>query len=94
MPLNDLANPNGKKVQNNWYLANLYLQVFPAEGKQTADVEFMIDNAVCWDGALTCDPVADPEAPKKSLANDPIRNAKPPADKPRPAEPKADAPKP
>lgn len=92
--LNDLANPDGRKVQNNWYLDNLYLQVFPAEGKQNTDVEFMIDNAVCWDGELACDPTADPDAPKKSLASDPIWNARKPVEVPKPEAPKADTAKP
>ena len=91
LAMNDLTN-GARHVQNNWFLANIYIQVFPAEGKQNQDVELMLDNAICWDGALTCDPLIDPEAAKKSLAADPIWNAKEPPKKVE--EPKAEAPKP
>ncbi len=78
--MNDLANGANPSatVQNNWFLANIYIQVFPAEGRTVNDVEFMIDNAVCWDGDLVADPCVDPQAAQKALALDPIWNAKPP----------------
>ena len=72
---------SGNKVQNNWFLSNIYMQVWPADGKENKDVEFMIDNAVCWDGELKIDPCSDPDAAKKSLADDPIWNAKKPEPK-------------
>ena len=76
--MNELINDQAAKIQNNWYLANLYIQVWPAEGKAEKDVEFMLDNTVCWDGELKNDPLTDPDAPQKALTEDPIWNAKPP----------------
>ena len=76
--MNELTNDQAAKVRDNWFLANLYIQVWPAEGKAEKDVEFMLDNTVCWDGQLKNDPLADPDAPQKALAVDPIWNAKPP----------------
>ena len=77
--MNELALPNEpeKTLKNNQFLANIYIEAYLAEGKERKDAEFMIDNPVCWDGQLACDPTADPEAPAKALANDPIWNAKP-----------------
>lgn len=77
--MNELTNSQEAKARNNWFLANLYIQVWPAGGKTEKDVEFMLDNTVCWDGELKNDPLTDPDAPQKALADDPIWNAKPPA---------------
>jgi len=66
------------KVQNNWFLGNIYLQVTPASDKNPKDVEFMIADTICWDGILKNDPLTDPDAPEKALAEDPIWNAQKP----------------
>lgn len=69
------------KLQNGDFLANLYLQVLPADGKTDAEVEFRIDNTICYDGELKHDPFTDPDAAKKALQDDPVWNAQPPVEK-------------
>ena len=77
--MNDLADPKdaARKLKDGDFLANMYLVVTSAEGKAEKDVEFLIDDIICYDGELKHDPFADSDAPKKALAEDPVWNAKP-----------------
>ncbi|KPK84335.1 MAG: hypothetical protein AMJ81_05890 [Phycisphaerae bacterium SM23_33] len=78
--LADLADPKdaSKKVQNGWFMANIYMVVEPAEGAQKKQVQLLVDDVICYDGVLKHDPFQDPGAPRKALADDPIWNASPP----------------
>ena len=77
--MNDLTDPkSAKTLKNGDFLANIYLVVLPADGKTENDVEFLIDDAICYDGELKHDPFKDPLAPQKALEDDPIWNAKKP----------------
>lgn len=79
----DLHHPKdpSKTAQNGWFMANVYMVVEPAEGRQSKDVRFLVDDTICYDGRLKHDPFADSDAPGKALAEDPIWTARPPAGK-------------
>ncbi len=80
---NDLSHPKepDKKVRNGWFMANIYMVVRPAEGKERKDVQLLVDDIICYDGRLKHDPFLDAEAPAKALAEDPIWTARAPAGK-------------
>lgn len=78
--INDLADPKdpAKKLKNGDFVCSIYMVVTPAEGKVEKDVEFLIDDPICYDGELKNDPFKDPDAAAKALKEDPIWNAKAP----------------
>ena len=77
----DLQHPKDatKKVQDGWFMANLYLVARPAEGKARKDVQLLLDDIICYDAPLKHDPFKDPEAPAKALLENPIWTARGPA---------------
>ncbi|KKL64456.1 hypothetical protein LCGC14_2164850, partial [marine sediment metagenome] len=76
----DLTHPKepGQKARNGWFMSNVYMVAPPAEGKEKKDVEFFIDDIICYDGQLKHDPFKDINAAKKALREDPIWRARPP----------------
>ncbi|HET6427452.1 MAG TPA: hypothetical protein VFJ30_03510 [Phycisphaerae bacterium] len=76
---NDLVSPTdpAKRVENNWFLSNVYMVAPPAEGKENKDVEFLVDDILCYDGELKHDPFQDPAAPVNARAEDLIWTAAP-----------------
>ncbi|MGH7144060.1 MAG: hypothetical protein ACREJ2_07955 [Planctomycetota bacterium] len=65
-------------IQENDFLDNVYLHATPADGKTDADVEYRLDNTICYDGDLKFDPFTDPDAPQKAAQDDPVWTCKGP----------------
>jgi len=75
--VNDCSLKGKNHPRNGDFMTNIYLLAEPAPGKAKKDVVFKIDDTVCWDGELPCDPFAGPEAFEEALGKDPAWNAHP-----------------
>ena len=64
-------------TQGTYTLSGNTLTLHFADGKTEKDVEFLIDDTICYDRELKHDPFKDPLAPQKALEDDPIWKAKP-----------------